>query len=366
MSIYRRENIRFAQEMFGISSQELAAKSGISQSTISGLNTGRIEFSEHWAERLSDTLGLPESFFDAALPSDSTDSLTFRTKSRIGKRAVRRVEREFSLLRHAVHQLTRHINGRFPTTDWILDLSPTSSPRQPDIESIANEAREYLSVGFGPIGNMTALLEEHGVIVASLSTQFPADKALADGVTKPGFQPVVGFLPTEDGDRLRFTLAHELGHLILQARRKPSNPKEGENAANLFAGAFLFPKVAADACLTPNLQLSNLLVIKRIWNISLSALITRMTRLGIISSDRQRILMIELSQNGWRKNEPYSIEPERPVLLNQICGDVLGTIITPSSSRVSPWAIETVTNAPFTMVSKWCDGGLIPIENELS
>jgi len=55
-------------------------------------------------------------------------------------------------------------------------------------------------------------------------------------------EPVIVVSEEEAGDRLRFSEAHELGHLVLHFGRAGGRAREVEQEANDFASAFLLPE----------------------------------------------------------------------------------------------------------------------------
>lgn len=74
--------------------------------------------------------------------------------------------------------------------------------------------------------------------------------------------PVIAFNANVSGDRQRFNLAHELGHLVLD----PAPATEIEKAAHRFAAVFLVPAKTAYSELgrkRSNLSFDELLVLKR-------------------------------------------------------------------------------------------------------
>jgi len=118
------------------------------------------------------------------------------------------------------------------------------------------------------------------------------------------------------GDRQRFTLAHEFGHVVLHSRRRVSEPKQRQREADYLAAALLLPKPYAEEAIAESLTLRGYLRIKAEFGMSLHAIITRAQRLGLITWDRQRSLMVQLSTRGWRNKEPVDVDCECPLLLH--------------------------------------------------
>lgn len=116
-------------------------------------------------------------------------------------------------------------------------------------------------------------------------------------------------------DRIRFSLAHELGHLIMHnSMFVVLEARDKEKEANQFAAEFLMPEREIGSSLL-NVRLSALPLLKQMWLASMSSLIMRAKTLGKIDSDRYRMLMTEMSRRRWRTNEPIQVELDRPTYL---------------------------------------------------
>lgn len=259
---------------------------------------------------------------------------------------------------------------KLPTiADGLVEsLAPNYDPVQDDasldsrgIEQIAVDVREMLGEpSSGPIDNVTWALEKAGFFTApliSMSEPKDDDSRYSDGVTHPGAgAQVIGFAQQDFGDRQRMTLAHELGHLILQRKRAPQSRAAKENEAFLFAGAFLMPKDDAERVLDSSMNLVDYRALKAEWGISISGLIMRAAKLGIINADRMRSLMVQLSARGWRKQEPVHVELERPVALKQILGMQFGTVESAERSAIYTQDASNFTGVPFSMLEYWANG----------
>ena len=105
-------------------------------------------------------------------------------------------------------------------------------------------------------------------------------------------------------DRFRFSLAHELGHVILHQEPGVLATQE-RNKADEFASEFLMP---ADSIRTElkegRLDLPRLLDLKHKWGVSMAALLRRASTLGVVTDWQYRNLMVEMSALGYRTKEP--------------------------------------------------------------
>ena len=196
-----------------------------------------------------------------------------------------------------------------------------SSPEEAEVA--ARALRERWELGTDPIPKLAELLEEHGIKVISLRS---ADiDGLAAEVRREGHPsiPVIMVNAEAWAERKRFTLAHELGHKILNLA-EGCNP---ETAANRFAGAFLVPadvlrqEIGAQRM---DISTGELVALKARYGVSLQALTYRCKDLGIIRPATYRRLFDHFDEEGWRRppfKEPFFIPAEReaPKRFRRLC-----------------------------------------------
>jgi Zn-dependent peptidase ImmA (M78 family) len=154
-----------------------------------------------------------------------------------------------------------------------------------EAERAADRLREYWDLGIAPIDSMTELLEDQGIKVISLPLPRSVSGSKAFARQARG-APVAMIVvnQTHNGERQRFTLAHELGHLVLDW--KSASPKDHERAADRFAGAFLMAREMVEKVLGRSrkaVTFGELESVKRVFKVSLAALIVRLKQLGIIT-----------------------------------------------------------------------------------
>lgn len=123
-------------------------------------------------------------------------------------------------------------------------------------------------------------------------------------------RPIVLLGAHAPGDRLRFTVAHELGHAVMHAMPCADCEKQ----ADAFASEFLMPRKEIRDSLR-GVDLPRLAELKAVWGTSMAALARRARDVGAISDSHYRTLNIELSSSGFRKNEPIAISQEKPTAL---------------------------------------------------
>jgi len=168
-----------------------------------------------------------------------------------------------------------------------------------------------------PIGPLIRTLERGGVWVLAIPVPLPQRDACSTWAGGDGATPVIVVAATPAGDRRRFSVAHELGHLVLH-RVPQGSPHALERQADAFAEAFLLPAGAMEQALTPPITLTTLADLKTRWGVSLQALIRRALTLEIISHSQYRSLSAQLGARGWRTQEPIAVPVERPRALRQL------------------------------------------------
>jgi Zn-dependent peptidase ImmA (M78 family) len=193
-----------------------------------------------------------------------------------------------------------------------------------DVEKAAETLRIIWNLGSDPIPCMAELLEEKGIKVIALD--LPDDVSGSKAFVKRARQdnvPVVVVNQKHNGERQRFTLAHELAHLVL--RFTAMSDVDEEKAANQFAGAFLMAKEMMYRLLGTNrtsISLGELAELKKIFKVSIASLVVRCNQLGVISKAVYGRLWGEIKALGWNKqtsNEPYRFPAEVPQRMERLC-----------------------------------------------
>jgi Zn-dependent peptidase ImmA (M78 family) len=138
------------------------------------------------------------------------------------------------------------------------------------------------------------------------------------------------------GDRDRFNVAHELGHLVLHTLRSNTDPTRAEAEAHRFAGALLLPRERAMQAMRPPITLSLLKAVKATFGTSIAMDAKRARDLNIITQDQFVSLRKQLSARGWHRVEPVEVVREEPLLIAKIVSKLSGEgSITDRAERVS-------------------------------
>ena len=200
--------------------------------------------------------------------------------------------------------------------------APWPALRDPaEAEQAALGMRAHWGLGLDPIPNLVDLLEERGIKVLAMS--LPNIDGLTARVRREdrGVASVVVVNRDDWGERQRFTLAHELGHMVLD----PAPKIDEEKAAHRFAGAFLMPAETLRSEIgkhRKSIGWGELFELKRIFGVSVQALTYRCKDLGIFGAPVVRQLFNEFTRRGWRTppfKEPWAMPGERPMRFERLC-----------------------------------------------
>jgi len=193
-----------------------------------------------------------------------------------------------------------------------------------DAEGAADSLRKLWQLGIDPIPSMAELLEEKGVkvIALKLPENVSGSKALVQQPHKDHV-PVIVVNALHNGERQRFTLAHELAHLVL--RLSDLSDAEEEKAADRFAGAFLMSKPMMHRLLgehRTSISLGELAELKKIFKVSITALVVRCSQLAIMPKAAVGRLWTQIKGMGWNaqgSSEPLSFSAEVPQRMERMC-----------------------------------------------
>jgi Zn-dependent peptidase ImmA (M78 family)/transcriptional regulator with XRE-family HTH domain len=300
--------LRLAREARGWTQKRLAADSGIAQGSLSKYEKGLQTPSETQLESIAAALDYPVGFFLQTEARPTT--VLYRTRSLRSAKLEGQVRARLNLARLVAGRLLDDMTvdsvTRFPEPDQTYD-----SPAQ-----AAAVLRTAWGVVPGPVDSVSELIEYAGGVVVRVD--LGTDQAIA-AYLHPLGDPIRWFFVNSrvhSGDRIRFSLAHELAHAVLHEAALIPDSREAELHANQFAGAFLLPAADLLAELPRRrMDLQALLTLKQHFGVSMQAAAMTAHQAGAISQDELTRLYRELSYRGWRTAEPGQVAVEQPTVL---------------------------------------------------
>jgi len=317
------DRIKQARKASGLSLRALAEKAGVTAMAISKYENNKSTPSSGVLLGIAQALGLKVEYFFRTSKVELHEP-EYRKHANLPKKVLDQIEGDI------IEQIERYLD-----LELFLPVSPIEnfklSNKLPNeiedyegIESVADIIRQAWELGENPIPDLIDTLEERGIRVFQ-SKALHDDKFDGLAAKVNGF-PVIVVGRDWPGDRQRFTLSHELGHLVLKGRLPPH--LDEEKAANRFAGAFLVPKSEALKELGNNrnwIEPVELHVLKHTYGLSMRAWIYRASDLGILNKSASRKMWDYFRKRNWIKNEPGDqYKPETPKLFKQLVFHAFG------------------------------------------
>lgn len=325
------ERIRQARGVAHLTQEALAEKVGVTPQAISKYERQQDVPSSGVLLRIASALERPLTFFLRPVRVGSV-SPQFRARN-LPQYQRERVLADIQdwLERYLEIEELLDLDG-FST--WLL---PNGFPLLVDsleaIESAADELRRAWDLGSGPISNLTELLEERGIKIGFVDAEERFDACTfsfqVDGTGREA--RVIAVRTGLPGDRQRFDIAHELGHIAVL----PQAGLDSEKAAHRFAAAFLVPAATARRELGAHrheLNLRELHILKHQFGMSISSWAYRAQDLGIVSPLVASSVWRRLNARGARQVEPGTPYPaEQPLRFERLVYHALAEeIITKS------------------------------------
>ena len=303
-----RTRLLTARKRRGLTITELAEKMELDVRTISSYESGQKSPSPAALVRLARVLGFPLEFFEGNdIEAIDPAGVSFRSMSRMSARL-----RDTALGQGAL---------AIEFLDWLERRFELPEPRLVDLrydaeapEGAADSLRRLWGIGELPIRNMVHLLEANGIRVFSLSIDAREMDAFS---LWRGNTPIVMLNSFKSAEHSRFDSAHELAHLVLHRHLAPGS-KIAEAQADAFASAFLMPRASVLANCPAFITVDQLIQLKAIWGVSVSALNYRLHKIGRTSDWQYKALCIEISKRGYRTCEPNEMPRESSIVLPKL------------------------------------------------
>ena len=179
-----------------------------------------------------------------------------------------------------------------------------------EAEDLSMELRRSWHLGIDTIPNMTELLEDQGIKVMIIPLP-DSVSGLTCSVRQSNTADVISVIIVNSSHSLenrRLTLAHELGHRIIDEK----SPVDRESAANAFAGAFLIPRPSLLKEFGEHrsaVAYEEIIQIKQQYRVGAASLLVRLKSAGIIK-EQTLAYTFRTYAKGWRSREPAPVEPE--------------------------------------------------------
>jgi Zn-dependent peptidase ImmA (M78 family)/transcriptional regulator with XRE-family HTH domain len=324
------EKLVEARQARGLTQIGLADLIGVTNSQVSKYEKEDQAPSPEAFEKIYTVLNIPSGYFlkERKRAVDKTSSFFYRSMQSKTKTQRLRAQSKFIWLQDIYAFSWKYVNfpkANIPKIDLPNNIDKISFDL---IEEVAEYLRNYWSLSDSPISNISRVIENNGIILGSYNLDCDEIEAFSQmSFDKPhiifgnGRRSSVG---------TRFSVAHELGHLILH-QNLPNGYLENkvvfkkiENQAHHFARAFLFPRVSFRREVV-RADIDVFRILKGRWKMAISAMIFRALDLGLMDDDDAKKMRVSISRRGWRTSEP--LDDVIPYELPELLKDALTLIL---------------------------------------
>lgn len=276
-------NLKRARLNRGWSMDELAEQIGCSKQTISNYENGKRNPDSQTLLKIGSIMDLDfEYFFKRPDISFTLNSINYREGAYLSSKEKRLVEEKSQEAISSYLELEVLTKEETAFTNPLEDLVVKN---RHDAEKAAKQLRKKWKLGDGPISNISNFLEKKGVRVIRLDFGFNFNHEGLSGWAEDRAVPVIVLnMRSQDITRIRFTMLHELGHLLLEI---PSDVdiQNIERICDSFASAVLLPSEILIEEFGRNrkaISLEELRRIKALYGISITAIMVRARFAGLI------------------------------------------------------------------------------------
>ncbi len=312
------ERLRQARELRRLTQSALGELVGRSQGTIANLEAGLLLPSQELLADIAKGTGFPASFFPrAVLVEFPSESLMFRARAAT-TRSDAAAARRFAEI---VYEVVTRVLERYVDPIPISVEKTTASP----IVAAQQTRRLMGLLPDQPITNVIHAIEKAGVVVLALPISLEKIDAFSAWIG-PDNRPVIAICGGKPGDRLRWNVSHELGHLLLHSDRRQIRAQE-HREADQFAAELLLPEVAMHEEIGSAVTLSSVAALKPKWGVAMQAIVRRASDLSLVTERQYRYLFEQFGMKGWRTREPANLDVpmEKPSALRQMAEIAYGT-----------------------------------------
>lgn len=334
---YRIRQARISRRM---SISDLSEMLEVSKQLVSQYETGKTSPSMGKLNEISKILKYETSFFYKPIPNNESASsiVFFRSKKTAKVKSKNAAKEKMEIFREIIIYLENFVNLPEPNLPKEVyendDLIPLSMD---EIENYAMALRNAWGLGSGPIDNLMVEVQKNGIYVSKISLKLEKIDAFSVWMNN---KPYI-FLNDDKNTnaRIRFDIAHELGHLLMHAdyytnedfEKSPIKEKL-EIEANRFAGALLMPKQSFEKDVFSS-SIDHFIQLKYKWKSSIASMIYRCEELGLLSNNQIKYLKDQMTKRSYWRKEPLDNEMpvEKPFMCKQAIHLLLdNNILTPT------------------------------------
>jgi len=323
------ERVRLLRVARGVSQVELAQRLEMAgNGQVSKLENGRTSVDERILVQLAAALDCTPEFFLRPRRDLIATRPWLRAYADAPAKTVESIAADNTVHREVVTELElKRMPDRIPA----FDADPNDDHA---IELFAQEVRAAADLDEDAVvRNAMRAVERLGCVVLPLDDEVGRHLGVSQYVDQVPYIRASRARASVPGDRQRFTVLHELGHLALHATQPPPETADDarriEAQAHRFAGAFLTPRDALledlHAQNNGRVTLTTLQRLKSNWGVAIKMLVVRLRQLGEVSDDQATSLYKQISKRGWNTGEPVEVPNESAIWFSRALESRWGT-----------------------------------------
>lgn len=294
--LFDGDRLRQARQLALRTKQDVATAIGVSPAAVGQYEANAMAPRPELIDALATVLNVRPEFFAAGRPQSKLESgdAFFRslraTTAKQRAKAIAYTEQVWELV-NAIERYVRLPSLNLPDAATLHAVDPS------DPVGAARAARAHWGFGSKPVAHLVRFLESQGVVTV-LVPMVEREVARIDAFSTLAFNRPVMVLSVDKADdvfRHRFTVAHELGHLLLHGDHSAGDPTL-EREADRFAAEFLMPSNVIKPELPTRFDMRKLSQLSEKWGVAIQALVYRSKELGLISDAAARRAYIKLHE----------------------------------------------------------------------
>lgn len=293
------EMIRLARDSRAINQAELAEQIGILPSHLSKMESNEVGISDEQLQQIANVTKYPKAFFfqdGVTVP----ENLAFRKRLKVPQKVLTPITARINVIRQHVQFLTKTLDINKPELPSFR-ITETVTP-----EKAASKLKQRWSLNDATVTNLVKVLEDNGVVIVTFDfgTERVDSRTI---ITDNGF-PIICYNSSLLGDRQRFSLAFELGQLVMHTNTEVSLDRSISSEANAFAAEFLMPSSEIAKDFKDGVTIALLAELKKKWKVSMISLLYRADDLGFVTDNQKRYLIEQFNKLGIRRREPVELD----------------------------------------------------------
>lgn len=273
--------IRNARKLKGLSMQEVADELDVSKQMISKYEKGLTMPNSIKLIKMSRLFNLKVDYFFNSFKIELGE-VNFRKKSSFSAKKQNSLKEQIKIKLENYLYIEDALSINFSFSNPIKDIVIGNIE---DIEKAVTQLRNNWEIGFDPVHNIIQILEDKKIKIIEISDADEKFDGLATFVDDK--YPVIVLNEKFPVERKRFSLLHEVGHLLLNIAEEAESKEE--DICNKFASEFLMPRetlLKEFGGKRKHITLSELVSIQEKYGVSIKAVIYKLKDIGILSDSQ--------------------------------------------------------------------------------